>query len=436
MKLYRLTGIIITGIIAVAAWFYFQNEKETITSVSNADIQPDSAEIYVEPEMLYGYYVDSIDVVEGIVESNQNLSEILSEFKINMQTIHELANKSKDVFDVRKIRANKKYTVIMPKDTAQSALAFIYEPNPIEYIVYSFNDSVNINKVEREIEVVQKEISGVIENSLYISMTNQGASPALVDKLADVFGWQVDFWRIQKGDYYRVIYEEKQVDGELVGFNRVIAAELNHFGSDFHAVNFDQGDGEDYFDLEGNSLRKAFLRAPVEFSRITSRYTGRRFHPVQKRWKAHLGTDYAAPHGSPIRSTGDGIIIAATYSKYNGNYVKVKHNGTYTTQYLHMSKIKSGIRPGVRVRQGDVIGYIGSTGLATGPHVCYRFWKNGRQVDPMAQDLPPSEPIKEESLEAFNKTKDEYIRLLKAIKVNGQSEKNLVATAESENKKL
>ncbi|MCX2744924.1 peptidoglycan DD-metalloendopeptidase family protein [Mangrovivirga sp. M17] len=436
MKLYRLTGIIITGLIAVAAWFYFHNEKETITTVSNAETQIDSAEIYVEPEMFYGYYVDSIDVVEGIVESNQNLSEILSQFKINMQTIHELANKSKEIFDVRKIRANKKYTVIMPKDTAQSALAFIYEPNPIEYIVYSFNDSVDINKIEREIEVVQREISGVIENSLYISMTDQGASPALVDKLADVFGWQVDFWRIQKGDYYRVIYEENQVDGEVVGFNRVVAAELNHFGSDYHAVNFDQGDGEDYFDLEGNSLRKAFLRAPVEFSRITSRYTGRRFHPVQKRWKAHLGTDYAAPHGSPIRSTGDGIIVAATYSKYNGNYVKVKHNGTYTTQYLHMSKIKSGIRPGVRVRQGDVIGYIGSTGLATGPHVCYRFWKNGRQVDPMAQDLPPSEPIKEESLEAFNKTKNEYIRLLKAIKVNGRSEDNLVAQVESENKKL
>jgi len=218
-----------------------------------------------------------------------------------------------------------------------------------------------------------------------------------------VYAWSIDFFRLQKGDAFSVLYEEEYVDDSIyVGLKRIVAANLTHVGNDFYAFPYENELGfNDYYDEDGRSLRKTFLRAPLNFTRISSRYSGRRFHPVQKRWKAHLGTDYAAPTGTPIMSTADGVIIAAKYTSANGNYVKVRHNSTYTTQYLHMSKIKPGIKNGVRVKQGDIIGYVGSTGLATGPHVCYRFWVNGKQVDPYKQKLPDAKPLEGERMDAY-----------------------------------
>jgi len=189
------------------------------------------------------------------------------------------------------------------------------------------------------------------------------------------------------------------VNDKPAGMPRIVASEFMHRGRNFPAFAFDQGEGLDYFDETGASLRKAFLKAPVSFSRISSRFNKRRFHPVLKKVKAHLGTDYAAPRGTEIVAVGDGVVTKASYTKGNGKYVKIRHNGTYTTQYLHMSR--RNVKEGQAVRQGDVIGYVGSTGLATGPHVCFRFWKNGRQVDHLKEDFPPSTPIKEEAKGSF-----------------------------------
>ncbi|MDH4058998.1 MAG: peptidoglycan DD-metalloendopeptidase family protein, partial [Cyclobacteriaceae bacterium] len=227
--------------------------------------------------------------------------------------------------------------------------------------------------------------------------------------------WQVDFQRLQEGDQFKLIYEEMQVEGNPVGIQQINGIYFSHFGNGYFAIPFDQGNGLDYFDEEGNSLRKALLKYPIEFTRISSRYSGRRFHPVQKRYKPHLGTDFAAPQGTPIRSVGDGVVLEATYKSNNGNYVKIRHNSTYATQYLHMSKIASGIKPGVRVRQGQWIGNVGSTGLATGPHVCYRFWKNGVQVDALRVELPPSEPIANSYKVQYDLKKEEVIKQLEAI---------------------
>jgi murein DD-endopeptidase MepM/ murein hydrolase activator NlpD len=235
--------------------------------------------------------------------------------------------------------------------------------------------------------------------------------------LVDVYAWQIDFFRIQKGDWFKVIYEEKLVDGQPVGVGKILAVQFKHEGRQFQAYYFDQGSGTDYFDEEGNSLRKAFLKAPLNFTRISSRYTPRRFHPVQKRWKAHLGTDYAAPTGTPIQTVGDGVVVEAGYNSGNGNYVKVKHNGTYTTQYLHMSRIAKGMRKGAHVKQGQTIGFVGSTGLATGPHLCFRFWKNGKQVDALKVEIPPSEPIESEHLDTFNQVKERYAQRLATIEL-------------------
>lgn len=347
-----------------------------------------------EPNYIYGFPADSFVVLAGNVGRNDFLSNIMARHGVDYGTVHRMSEASKGVFDVRQLRHGHSYCVLTSPDSV--AQCFIYEPNAVEYVVFDFRnrDSIQVYRDSKPVTYEERTASGTIRSSLYQTMQNQGTDPTLAVLLSDVYAWSIDFYRIQKGDKYKVIYTEKVVDGQPVGIAEIKGAWFEHFGKPYYAVQFNQGEDMDYFDEEGRSLRKAFLKAPVKFSRISSRYTMKRFHPVQKRNKPHLGTDYAAPHGTPIMATGDGTVEAAGYTRGNGNYVKIKHNGTYSTQYLHMSKFGSGIRKGVRVRQGDIIGYVGSTGLATGPHVCYRFWKNGQQVDHLREPMPPSEPVK------------------------------------------
>jgi len=380
---------------------------------------------------LFGIKIDSMLVIEKKVRRNQNLAEILSSYNIPAEDIHQISIKSKNIFDVRKIGVNKKYTVIYQPDSLKTARCLVYEPNKVEYVVFDFKDSINVYRGQREIDTVIKTMAGVIKTSLYVDMLDLGADPQLVNELVDVFGWQIDFFRIQKNDVFKIIYEEALVEGEYVGLGKIIGGYFQHFNNDFFAINYDQGKGEDFFDEEGHSLRKAFLRAPIEYTRISSRYSGRRYHPVLKRYKSHLGTDYVAPRGTPIRAVGDGIIETAQYGKYNGNFVKIKHNGTYSTQYLHMVKIARGIRSGKKVSKGQTIGYVGSTGLATGNHVCYRFWKNGRQVDPLRVKIPPSQPIAKENLDDYFLTRDGVIANLNAILIQKPRPQKIVATIES-----
>jgi murein DD-endopeptidase MepM/ murein hydrolase activator NlpD len=272
----------------------------------------------------------------------------------------------------------------------------VYEPSVAEYVVFGLRDSLFVHKIERPKVTIERAVGGEIEGSLYATLELQGVSPAVAVKLSEVYAWTIDFFRIQAGDRFEVIYEESYVDDTVfVGTGKILDARFFHNGKSFYAFKYQNSDEsvEGYYDHEGEGMKRMFLKAPLEFARITSRYTMQRFHPVQKRWKAHLGTDYAAPTGTPILATASGTVIAAAYTSANGNYVKIRHNGTYTTQYLHMSRIGRRIRSGSRVEQGQVIGYVGSTGLATGPHVCYRFWKNGRQVDPLKEPIQRADPL-------------------------------------------
>jgi murein DD-endopeptidase MepM/ murein hydrolase activator NlpD len=255
----------------------------------------------------------------------------------------------------------------------------------------------------------------VIESSLFESIMNSGARPEFAYDLAEVFKWQIDFYKVQKGDKFKVVFEEIRVEDRAVGTGKIIGALFNHNGEDFYAVAFDQGNGTEYFDSNGKNLQKAFLKAPLKFSRISSKFSMNRFHPVQKRYKAHLGTDYAAPKGTPIQTVGDGVVLEAKYNAGNGNYVKIRHDETYTTQYLHMSRIASGMKKGKRVSQGETIGYVGSTGLASGPHLCFRFWKNGVQIDALKVKIPPTEPVKEDYKVAFDSVKQRMITTLDSI---------------------
>ena len=365
----------------------------------------------------YHLDVDDYEEIEAKIKPNESLSEILLKYGVSYESIDQIARKSKDVYDVRYLRAGKNYKIYYQEDSVKRGKYFVYEQNPIQYVVFELSKPYSIYKAEKEVEIKEREAQGIISSSLYETMMDNNLSPLLALELSEVYAWEIDFFRIQKGDNFKVVFEEQYVNDEFVGIGRILGANFNHFKEDYYAIHFEQGEKDDYFDDKGNSLRKAFLKAPLKFSRISSRYSPRRFHPILKRNIPHLGTDYAAPKGTPIMSVGDGEVLEAKYKRGNGNYVKVRHNSTYTTGYLHMSKIASGIRSGVTVKQGQTIGYVGSTGLATGPHLCFRFLKNGHQIDALKVKLPPSKPIDKEHEEAYNLAKQDMISKLEGMEL-------------------
>ncbi len=369
------------------------------------------------PALRYGLDEDAYLVEEGRFRKNEFLADILLKRGVSYPVIHSLDLASRDVFPVTKLKSGSKYALFTAPDTSEALHYFVVETDRENYVVYQLRDSVAAYMGTKPVSYRRREASGVINSSLYVTISENDLPVMLAAKLSDIYAWTVDFYRIQKGDWFRAVFTEKIVDGEAVGVHEIIAAEFSHRGRSFEAFRFDDGEKVSYYDEKGESLRKAFLKAPLEFSRISSRYSKKRFHPVQKRWKAHLGTDYAAPSGTPIMSTGDGTVIESAYGKYNGNYVKVRHNSTYTTQYLHMSK--RAVNKGQVVKQGEVIGYVGATGLATGPHVCYRFWKNGRQIDPYSEEIPPSEPVPDPLMPEYVAHIDSLGTVLRALPVPG-----------------
>ncbi|MDG1348200.1 MAG: peptidoglycan DD-metalloendopeptidase family protein [Flavobacteriales bacterium] len=398
-------GILVMG---TALLFMLSN-----INTEKKEVVVEQVEEIVEPSYEYDILVDSFQVTKGVVKSGQTMGEILYLNHIDHPEINKIVQKSKGIFDVRRVNAGKNYTVICATDSTEKAQYFIYEIDATNYVVFDLRSEIDVYKGKKPVTVKLKTASGTIKSSLWMTMEEQKLSPKLTAELSTIYAWTIDFFKIQKGDGFRVYYEDKYIDGNYIGIGRILAAEFTHKGQDFYSFYYKENENfGDYYDEEGKTLRKAFLMAPVDYKRISSRYSKRRKHPVTGRWKGHFGTDYAAERGTPIWSTANGTIIAATYTKNNGNYVKVRHNGTYTTQYLHMSKIKPGIRKGVYVKQGDIIGYVGSTGLATGPHVCYRFWKDGKQVDPFKQKLPPGDPIKKENRDTYMLAKDSLMQIL------------------------
>ena len=366
-----------------------------------------------DPVYKYGILVDTFSVSEERVNEGQTLGEILYFNHIDHPQISEIVNKSKGIFDVRRVNSGQKYTLISSDDSISKLCYLIYEENATDYIVFDLINEINIYRGKKEVVTKLKVSQGTINSSLSETIDKLGISPRVSIKLSEIYAWTIDFFKIQEGDAFKVYYENNYIDGEYIGIGRVLAAEFVHKNKKFYSFYYKENENYgEYFDESGRTLRKAFLKAPLDFYRISSRYSRNRKHPVTGQWKGHFGTDYAAPKGTPIMSTANGTIVTASYTRNNGNYVKVRHNGTYSTQYLHMSKIKKGIKKGVYVKQGDIIGYVGSTGLATGPHVCYRFWKNGKQVDPYKQKLPPGDPISKKNKNEYMFVKDSLMNIL------------------------
>ena len=394
----------------------------SILLISCGETKPESKPEIVKEKIIkqFGFTLNDYTVKRDTVKSGDSFGSILEDNNLFYPQIYNIVQKAKKVFDVRRINIGKPYSILFSKDSLETPQVFIYQPNLIDYVVVSLTDSLWAEKKSKAVKLVEFEAEGVITSSLSETMEEKKLSPLLSNELSEIYAWTIDFFRLEKGDNFKVIYSSKFVDDSIsVGLNRIHSAYFEHRGKPFYAIEFETDPKRglvEYFDENGKNLRRAFLRAPVQFSRISSRYNLKRKIAFYGRVRPHRGTDFAAPRGTPIRATASGTVSKSSYTRSNGNYVKIKHNGTYSTQYLHMDK--RGVKVGQFVKQGDYIGTVGMTGNTSGPHVCYRFWKNGRQVDPLKQKLPEAKPISKELKERYMIHMDPIKKQLDAIKSN------------------
>lgn len=349
----------------------------------------------------YGLPVEAAIGSESLFRPGQTLSKILLSHALPAAMIRAVVLKSKNVFDVRKIRAGARYFTIKGSGSDAHPAYLVYEQNLYDYVVFKLDAPANVFTGRKRVKTNTRTISGVIEKSLIESLKGHKFAYEIAVSLSEIYAWSIDFYHLQKGDHFKALLEEEYVGGKRVGLGKILAARFNHRGRDFNAFYFKQGAVGRYYDERAYGLKKAFLNSPLKHSRITSSFSKRRFHPILKRTKRHQGVDYAAPIGTPVMSVADGVIRQSTYIKDLGKYVLVGHNGVYATQYLHLSRFAKEIKRGLRVKRGDIIGYVGSTGLATGPHLEFRLLKNSRPVDPLKEDLQSIEPIGKAHLGKF-----------------------------------
>ena len=357
-------------------------------------IQPKKEKIIKE----FGFILNNYEVKKDTIDRGDSFGLILEKNELYYPKIFNIVNEVKKVFDIRRVNVGRPYTILYSKDSVRKPEYFIYQPSSIDYLVVSLGDSIYAEKKQKEVKLVEYEASGVIKSSLSETMQELGLSPLITNELSEIYAWNIDFFRLEKGDNFKILYTSKFIDDSIyIGLNRVHNAYFEHRGKPFYAIEYETDSIRgitEYFDENGKNLRRAFLLSPVQFSRISSRYNLRRKIAYYGRVKPHYGTDFAAPVGTDIRATASGRVEKSGYTRANGYYIKIKHNATYSTQYLHMRK--KGLKVGTQVKQGDKIGEVGMTGYTSGPHVCYRFWKNGKQVDPLRQKLPEAKPISDE----------------------------------------
>lgn len=411
--LYKIYQLIIAGSMFLVLSCNSPVKENPSESISSDTLEKKDS---IQPVLMYGIPSDSFNLVTGHIKQNDFISEILVRHGVNMKDINQLIENSRKVFDVRSIRTGNKYILFCRRDSLSAARYLVYEEGPSKSYIFSLKDSLNITPFLKEIKSEIKYTSGTIETSLWDAMISGGLRPKLAFDLSEIFAWTVDFFGLQKGDNFKVIYEEYFIDDQSMGTGKIYGAQFNSAGYSITAIPFIQNGTETYFDIEGKSLKKAFLKAPLKFSRISSRFTSSRMHPILKIRRPHFGVDYAAPIGTPVLAIGDGRVISAGVQGGAGRIVKIQHNSVYSTAYMHLSKFGNGITQGAHVRQGDIIGYVGSSGLSTGPHLDFRFYRNGSPIDPLKVDAPPAEPISDENRENFEKMKTVMLSLLGTIK--------------------
>lgn len=370
----------------------------------------------------YGLPIEEFVVKHDTIKPGETLAKVLMDYGLTAKKVYDLTQCPDTVFDVRKVRAGQPCALLADKDTVGMPRYFVYEESAKRYIVFDLmTDSVM--RGEYPSVWIEREVGGEVESSLWNAMVDNGASPQLAVMLSHIFGWTVDFFGVQRGDAFRLIYEQEFVEEKPLQNFRVRAASFCASDSLFYAIPFVQDDEELYYNANGNSLEGAFLKAPLDYYRISSRFTNSRYHPVLRRYRAHHGVDYAAPTGTPVYAIGSGKVIAKGFqANGGGNYVKIRHNSTYTTTYMHLSRFAKGLQVGDMVAQKEVIGYVGSTGLSTGPHLDFRVYENGKPINPLTIKSQPKKPISEENRMAFNILRDSLVNRLSLIDMHCHAE--------------
>lgn len=394
-------------------------------SASNAPIG--TPEGYAPVPSAYGIQLAGLEAVRRQVQPGQSLSSILQAHGVGYGTILAAADACKKRFDVRNIQPGRPFCVLRESGADADARYFIYEKNDIDYLVFDLADPVSVTCASKPVEIRERTVGGTIRSSLWEALREQRIDPALATSMAEIYAWTIDFHHLQPGDDFTALLEEDFIDGQSVGIGDIAAVRFHHRGRDHYAFHFEAEDGPSgYFDEKGQSLRKAFLKAPLKYRRISSGYSRRRLHPVTGQYRPHPGIDYAAPTGTPVMSVGDGVVTRARFNRSNGNCISIRHNRVYATQYLHLSRFAKGIAPGQTVRQGDCIGYVGSTGWATGPHLDFRFYVNGQTVNPLTYDMPSANPVEEtllpRYLDAMARLKTRLDALYTEIRTEGKTQ--------------
>ena len=367
-----------------------------------------------EPTYFYGICIDSMYVEEGQIAQGQFLSTLFASKGISPRVTDHIARNHKEVFDVSKIRSGNRYYFLMTNDSLETPLFWIYEIDRRNYALFSLTDSLTAWRFQKDMEVKMSRTSGVITSSLWNAVIANGGDANLAVHLSDVYAWTIDFFGIQEGDCFDVVYDRQYIDGEPVGMGEVVYCNFVHRGDTIRAIAFEQNGIMGFYNEKGENLRKAFLKAPLNYRRISSTFSNSRYHPVLKIYRPHHGVDYAAPAGTPVVSIGDGTVIKKAYQAGGaGYYLKIKHNATYTTSYMHLQSYAKGIAEGVRVKQGQVIGYVGSTGVSTGPHLDFRVFKNDTPIDPLKMESPPADPVKKADMEQFLKVARYWMKVMK-----------------------
>lgn len=380
--------------------------------------------------------LDSLDCRSGKVRNGQFFSTLLTSLGLSASEAYDLSQACDTVFDVRTLRVGNTYSAYYDRPSAavpgepggrvgESVLRYlVYDRDRSSQVVFQCQPPYEAWVYEKPVTVERRYADVTISNSLWVDMVDAGVSPNLILSLSDIYAWTVDFFGLQKGDRFRVLYDEKMCDGEVLSVDTVRYAVFTHNGSDLPSVMYDQKDGGNiYWNEKGESMRKAFLKAPLKFSRISSGFSYARRHPVTKKVRPHTGVDYAAPVGTPVMTIGDGVVTSVKHEGAGGKTVRIRHNSVYSTAYLHLSKYGKGITPGKRVRQGEVIGYVGSTGRSTGPHLDFRVWKNGSPINPLKMDSPPAEPLKETHKAEFEKMHEKYKAQIDTIQARSVAQK-------------
>ena len=404
-----LRAILLLFLVVITASCQYNQDKEH----ADASQHEENNRLYA-----YGICIDSLHLNHFEIERGDHLSSILMELGFSGNDVEQITETISPLYPPSKLQIGNKYAAITTPDTTSAIQYLVFEKSKSDYVVVDLcSDSLKVHESTKPITLKRKYAEGTITSSLWNAIIASGASPMLALKMSDLYAWQVDFFGIKKGDSFRLMYDEAWIDDTtFLEIASIEGAQFIHHDKEYVAIPFKQDTVREYFDEEGNSLRKQFLKAPLDFFRISSKFSNSRYHPVLKRYRAHHGVDYAAPTGTPVKSIGDGVVIARAYQRGGGgNYLKIKHNSVYTTTYMHLSRFADGIQKGSSVKQGQVIGYVGATGLATGPHLDYRVHKNNEPIDPLKMEAPPSNPVKSELLDSFLVVKDNIFMELDSL---------------------